>query len=234
VEELFLGTEADRLSWRRFVGVDASVELRWSTQRRIEFEGGHYVLDILLEASNGTNLLVVENKIASPLRRHDRGGGESEHAAGDPERPTPELEQRREAERLTHGKAPAARLPVVPDQLHTYGRWLAEHVGPGGWPGAIALLTHACTAPPGFAQGERFDYGVPLQRVCRWFEVWQWLGRLRSRASSGPDIVAHKQPAWAAGATPYVARGSKSKIRPWRATGPARRTSMARWNVFKG
>jgi hypothetical protein len=52
-------------AWREFLGKNPDSTLTWS---REEYADG-YRVDILLQ-ENGSNLLVIENKIASPLRRH--------------------------------------------------------------------------------------------------------------------------------------------------------------------
>ena len=143
--------EAGRRAWSAFTGTKPDAELKWVTQRRIRHDA-FGILDMLLLV-DGREAIVVENKIAAPVRPH---GSTTQSAELEP-----------------HG---VAKPPVVADanQLRTYGKWLAKQCAQERWPGALVLLTHFSVAPADFGVT---SYGVPYADVCKWRRVWEWACR---------------------------------------------------------
>jgi hypothetical protein len=66
--------------------------------------------------------------------------------------------------------------PLAPNQLETYGKWLAKESRGAG--SALVFLTHTTPSPDEFlAQGHEGLYGVTVRAVCSWMEVYEGLHR---------------------------------------------------------
>jgi hypothetical protein len=143
-------------------------DLQWRTE--VHMKGGR--ADLVLSTGK-LPLIVVENKVFSPIRQHRR----LTKSPRDEAETEPDLEQ---------DDAAAIEIEAVKNQLHTYGEWLRDALAASpardGWPGALVLLTHACPPPEDFGRPNLDSYGVPWQRTCRWHEVWRWLDE-----HAGPD-----------------------------------------------
>jgi hypothetical protein len=160
--------------------VEAATQVRLPDGRR---------LDLLLQVG-GTPLIVVENKTWAAFQMHarrgpERGGdGATAAAAPIPEAGPADVGPSADAE---EGDPPAVELE---HQLVTYGRWLASAPKPEGWPGILAVLTHAAQAPEDFVAGDGTRYGVE-PHLIRWRELH---ARLRRRVGAG--VADPQVPAW--------------------------------------
>jgi hypothetical protein len=117
-------------------------------------------------------LLIIENKIASPIRTHPRA-----------------TEVGEAAKIIDDGVTSEQRGQELGDQLQTYGRWLAarqQH----NWPGAICLLSHLSRPPEGYGKGDTERFGVPWQRSIRWHHIYNWLKRNTQESTTDWGMLA--------------------------------------------
>lgn len=149
--------------------------LVWDTQKSISYNGGSGRLDLAGGGTAGETFLIVENKVGSPVGRHDLPGDISPAQPGD--------------DRGTEADNSRARAETV-DQLEFYRRWLEkERCSSLTWRGAICVLTHGTTAPADFCGDTEDRRSGPWRHVCRWDEVWRWIDR-----EARPQPGHHRDP----------------------------------------
>ncbi|WP_191970231.1 PDDEXK-like family protein [Methylobacterium planeticum] len=132
------------------------------TQVRLEDRN---ILDLLVEL-DGQPLIVVESKIFAAFQRHLR-------------RTTPETSNEQDDRNLER------------HQLETYGFWLRDAKKPQGWPGVIAVLTHAAKAPADFVVANSERYGAIPHQVY-WRNLHGMLRRVVGSNANDPDVPAWK------------------------------------------
>lgn len=150
-------------AWLSFMARKPDAQLEWTTQHTVREGPTPSRADMVLLV-DGRERLVVESKVGAPIRGHTAAIGGDEDGGRD--------------------------IVVVadPNQLTTYGAWLARRCHGHCWPGALVLLTHRSEPPRGYGP---IGYGVPHVVTCRWRDVWKWA---RATGAEGSNPA---QGAWA-------------------------------------
>ena len=151
---------ASQQEW--YLKTDGIGDFIWETQKTISYNGRSGRLDLTMGGPSGETLLIVENKVGSPVGQHEIPNDVSLAPPYD--------------DRGTEADNSRTRAETV-DQLEVYRRWLKESCSGLNWRGAICLLTHSTTAPADFCADTEDRRNGPWRHVCRWNEVWRWIER---------------------------------------------------------
>lgn len=119
----------------------------WKTQVPVAWDGAYGIADLAL-CLDEVPRMVIENKIWAPISRRD------------------------DIQVLEGGQGILAA-----NQLHLYGRWLAQQV-PNDPTCALVLLTAYFGHPDDFLNPGCPEYGVERRSISRWQDIVRWLRSL--------------------------------------------------------